>query len=153
MAEDFSDHRMYAMLHLYGEVNIGIFDKNIEIDDSAFFRHSGIYHATLRNVTVGDNALIENIGNYISGYTAIGEECYLSNIGVMATTAGATFGEGNLVAVLNEEDRQNVMVYDGLSSQLAALMVRHSSIPEAMNLPFVNLFNSIFVNPNRRMVR
>lgn len=99
VAEDFRPSYVRDVA-FYGEVNIGIFDKNIEIDE-AFFRHSGIYHATLRNVTVGDNALIENIGNYISGYT-IGEECYLSNIGVMATTAGATFGEGNLVAVLNE---------------------------------------------------
>ncbi len=129
VAEDFRPSYVRDVA-FYGEVNIGIFDKNIEIDE-AFFRHSGIYHATLRNVTVGDNALIENIGNYISGYT-IGEECYLSNIGVMATTAGATFGEGNLVAVLNEGGQENVMVYDGLSSQLAALMVRHSSDTEAM---------------------
>ena len=114
----------------YGQINIGLFDKNIEIDEG-FVRHSGIRNATLRDVTVGDNALIENIGNYISGYN-IGEECYISNVGTMATTAGATFGEGDMVAVLNEGGQENVMIYDGLSSQLAALMIRHSSDKEAM---------------------
>ena len=47
----------------YGNVCLGVFDKYIEIEEG-FRRHSGISHATLRNVTVGDNCIIENIGNY-----------------------------------------------------------------------------------------
>jgi hypothetical protein len=129
VAEDFTPSFVHHTA-FYGEVYMGVFDKNIEIEEG-FIKHSGIRNATLRNVSVGDNALIENIGNYISGY-AIGENCYISNVGTMSTTPGATFGEGNMIAVLNEGGQENVMLYDGLSSQMAALMVRHSSDKEAM---------------------
>jgi hypothetical protein len=108
---------------LYGEVNIGAFDKNVEITKD-FFKHSGINNATLRNVTVGDNCLIENIGNYINNYT-IGDDCYISNVSTMETTEGATYGEGNLISVLNEVGDGNVILFKDLNSQFAAFMVKH----------------------------
>ena len=37
---------------------------------------------TLRNVTIGDDCLIENVGNFINNYT-IGDDCYISNISPM----------------------------------------------------------------------
>jgi hypothetical protein len=45
----------------------------------------------------------------------------------METTEGATFGEGNIISVLNEVGDGNVILFDGLTSQLAALMVKYSS--------------------------
>ena len=69
-----------------------------------FVKHSGINDATLRNVTVGNDCLIERWGNYINNYT-IGDDCLISNISVMETTEGATYGEGNLISVLNEGGR------------------------------------------------
>ena len=89
-----------------------------------FFKHSGVYNATLRNVSVGDNCLIENIGNFINNYT-IGNECYISNVCTMETTEGATYGEGNLVSVLNEVGDGNVVIFSNLNSQFAAFMVKH----------------------------
>ena len=59
---------------LYGEISIGDFDKNIEVS-RGFLKHSGINNATLRNVNIGDNCLIENIGGFINNYT-IGDDCY-----------------------------------------------------------------------------
>ncbi len=104
----------------YGDISLGVFDKLIDTGDG-FMRHTGIRNATLRNVTVGDNCLIENVGSYICGYV-IGEECVISGIGTMATTEGATYGQGNTVAVLNEAGDGNVVIYDGLTSQMAAFM-------------------------------
>ncbi len=104
----------------YGDISLGVFDKLIDTGDG-FMRHTGIRNATLRNVAVGDNCLIENVGSYICGY-AIGEECVISGIGTMATTEGATYGQGNTVAVLNEAGDGNVVIYDGLTSQMAAFM-------------------------------
>lgn len=109
---------------MYGDVNLGVFDKHVEIDDG-FCKHSGIRNATLRNVTIGDNSIIENIGNYISDYV-IGDECYIVNVGTMSTNSGATFGEGNIISVLNEAGDGNIVFFDALSSQLAAFMVKHS---------------------------
>ena len=107
----------------YGEIRLGTFEKNIEVSKD-FFKHSGIYNATLRNVSVGDNCLIENIGNFINNYT-IGNECYISNVCTMETTEGATYGEGNLVSVLNEVGDGNVVIFSNLNSQFAAFMVKH----------------------------
>lgn len=111
-------------VRFYGTVNLGVFEKNVEVT-SGFVKHSGVRNATLRNVTVGDNCLIENIGNYINNYI-IGDDCYISNVAVIETTAEATFGEGNAISVLNEAGNGNVVLFSGLTSNLAALMVAHS---------------------------
>ena len=127
VSEDFKPNYMHRVM-LYGEVNIGAFSKNVEVSQG-FVKHSGINNATLRNVTIGDDCLIENVGNFINNYT-IGDDCYISNISTMETTEGATFGEGNLVSVLNEVGEGNVILFSDLNSQLAAFMVKHFSDKE-----------------------
>ena len=127
VSEDFKPNFMHRVM-LYGEVNIGAFNKNVEVSQG-FVKHSGINNATLRNLTIGDDCLIENVGNFINNYT-IGDDCYISNISTMETTEGATFGEGNLVSVLNEVGEGNVILFSDLNSQLAAFMVKHFSDKE-----------------------
>ena len=127
VSENFKPNFMHRVM-LYGEVNIGGFDKNVEVSQG-FVKHSGINNATLRNVTIGDDCLIENVGNFINNYT-IGDDCYISNISTMETTEGATYGEGNLVSVLNEVGEGNVILFSDLNSQLAAFMVKHFSDQE-----------------------
>ena len=122
VAEDFVDDYI-RNVSFYGKIQLGVFKKEIEVS-KGFFKHSGIKSTTLRNVTAGDNCLIENIGNFINNYT-IGDECYISNVNTIETTEGATFGEGNMISVLNEVGDGNVILFDGLTSQLAALMVNH----------------------------
>lgn len=115
-------------VNFYGDVFLGVFEKNIEVSNG-FIRHSGIRNATLRNVSIGDNCLIENIGNYINNY-AIGEECCICNVCTMETTAEATYGEGNTISVLNEAGNGNVILFSGLTSNLAALMIRNAADKE-----------------------
>lgn len=115
-------------VNFYGEIFMGVFEKNIEVSNG-FVRHSGIRNATLRNVSIGDNCLIENIGNYINNY-AIGEECCICNVCTMETTAEATYGEGNTISVLNEAGNGNVILFSGLTSNLAALMIRNAADKE-----------------------
>ena len=127
VAEDFKPNFMHRVM-LYGEVNIGAFNKNVEVSQG-FVKHAGINNATLRNVTIGDDCLIENVGNFVNNYT-IGDDCYISNISTLETTEGATYGEGNLVSVLNEVGEGNVILFSDLNSQLAAFMVKHFSDKE-----------------------
>ena len=115
--------KFYHRVMFYGDIRLGKVEKNIEIS-AGFEKHSGINDATLRNVSVGDNCLIEKTGNYINNYT-IGNDCYIANISQMETTEGATFGEGNLIAVLNEVGDGNVILFHDLNSQFAAFMVKH----------------------------
>lgn len=108
----------------YGEINLGYFDRNIEVSPG-FLKHSGIYRATLRNVTVGDNCLIEHVNNYVNNYT-IGDNCYISNIATLETSEGATYGQGNIISAGSPSGEGNIMLFTRLSSQQAALMMKYS---------------------------
>ena len=122
VAEDFLPNHI-KNTSFYGEVNLGVFEKNVEIT-KGFIKHSGINRSTLRNVTIGDNCLIENVAGYINNYT-IGDDCYISNVSIIETTEGATYGEGNLISVLNEAGDGNAIIFGNLNSQFAAFMVKH----------------------------
>ena len=122
--EAFSPYGFHRVI-FYGDIRLGKFEKQVEVT-KGFTKHSGINDATLRNVTVGDDCLIEKIGNFINNYT-FGDDCYISNVSTMETTEGATFGEGHLVSVLNEMGDGNVVLFHDLNSQLAAFMVKHFS--------------------------
>ena len=120
--EDFRPYNFHRVV-LYGDIRLGKFEKMVEVA-KGFEKHSGINDATLRNVTVGDNCLIEKVGNFINNYT-IGDDCYISNISTMETTEGASFGEGHLISVLNEMGDGNVVLFHDLNSRLAAFMVKY----------------------------
>ena len=122
VAEDFQPNYIKDT-SFYGEVNLGVFEKNMEVT-KGFVKHTGITRSTLRNVTVGDNCLIENVAGYINNYT-IGDDCFISNVSIIETTEGATYGEGNLISVLNEAGDGNAILFGNLNSQFAAFMVKH----------------------------
>ena len=120
--EEFRPYNFHRAI-FYGDIRLGKFEKKIEVA-KGFFKHSGINDATLRNVSVGNDCLIEKVGNFINNYT-IGDDCYISNISTMETTEGASFGEGHLISVLNEMGDGNVVLFHDLNSQLAAFMVKY----------------------------
>jgi len=92
-------------VEFYGKITLGVFQKDVEVAPG-FTKHSGIHYATLRNTIIGDNCLIEHVG-------------------FINTTSDATFGQGKVISVLNEVGDGNVMIFDGLNSQLASLMVKY----------------------------
>ena len=108
----------------YGTIKLGSTEGNIEVSDG-FIKICGITNATLRNVTIGDHCLVENIGNYINN-VIIGDHCYIANVSNINTRNDATFGQGRLISVLNEVGDGNLLLFSELNSQLAALMVKHS---------------------------
>ena len=124
VAEDFKPYNFHRVI-FYGDIRLGAFDKMVEVS-KGFLKHSGINDATLRNVTVGNDCLIEKVGNYINNYT-IGNDCYISNICTLETTDDATYGEGSVISVLNEMGDGNVTIFRELNSQLAALMVKFNT--------------------------
>ncbi len=110
-------------VNFYGKVHLGVFDKTVEVA-KGFSKHTGIFNATLREVSVGDNCLIENIGNYIHRYD-IEEECQICNVSTIETTEESSFGQGNVISILNEVGKGNLMLFNGLTSQLAQFMVQN----------------------------
>ena len=103
-----TDH--IQQVDFYGEVTLGTFNKTVEVADG-FIKHSGIRRATLRNCVIGNDCLIEDVG-------------------CINTTPKASFGEGHVISVLNEVGDGNVMIFDGLNSQLASLMVKYEQDKE-----------------------
>ena len=110
-------------VEFYGHVTLGRYDTEVEISEG-FYKHSGIRHACLRDVTIGNNCLIENVGGRINNYR-IGDDCLISNVSVIETRSDASFGEGSVISVLNEVGDGNVMIFDGLNSQIASIMVKY----------------------------
>lgn len=122
VANDFDASRM-RNVEMYGNITIGSNSGTMEVSPG-FHKPCGVRNATLRDVIIGDNCLIENVRGYISRYR-IGNECLISNIHCIVTTEGASYGEGKVISVLNEVGDGNVMIFDGLSSQLASLMAKY----------------------------
>lgn len=121
--EDFQPYNIVRAT-FYGHIQLGVFERQIEVSQG-FMKHSGIVNATLRNVSLGDDCLIENVAGYINNYT-IGNNCYISNVSIIETHEGATFGAGSTISVLNEMGEGNVVLFRELNSQLASFMVKHS---------------------------
>ena len=139
--EEFKPYNFHRVM-FYGDIRLGAFHKMVEVT-KGFQKHSGINDATLRNVTVGNDCLIEKVGNYINNYT-IGNDCYISNICTLETTDDATYGEGSVISVLNEMGDGNVTIFRELNSQIAAFMVKHDRdrqlkkmLQQALFIPFL----------------
>ncbi len=119
---DFDASRCHRV-QFYGWARLGNGSGTVEITEG-FVKNCGIYNATLRNVTIGDNCLIENIGNYMNN-VAVGDGCYISNVSTIDTHGKPNYGQGHTIAVLNEVGNGNLLLLNELNSQLAALMVKH----------------------------
>ena len=122
------DFRVDAIsnVNFYGNVSIGGLSGTIEVEEG-FEKRCGIHHATLRNVSIGSDCLIEKVNGYISNYD-IADGVYISNVGVMNVQGTPLFGNGTEVAVLNEGGDENVVLYDKLTAQIAQLMLDNKAV-------------------------
>lgn len=114
-----------------GTVKIGCFNKVFTLA-GGIRKRSGIYKAALHNVEVGDDTMIENIGNYIANYR-IGSGCFIENVDVILTDCESTFGNGIQATVLNETGGREVPIYDNLSAQQAYMMALYRYRPVAVS--------------------
>ena len=111
-----------------GNIRLGSFRKVFELP-GGMKKHSGIYYATLHNVTVGDDCCIENVKNYIANYN-IGRGTFIENVDIILTDGQSSFGNGVEVSALNETGGREVIIYDSLSAQAAYIMAMYRHRPE-----------------------
>ena len=111
-----------------GNIRLGSFRKVFELP-GGMRKHSGIYYATLHNVTVGDDCCIENVKNYIANYN-IGRGTFIENVDIILTDGQSSFGNGVEVSALNETGGREVIIYDSLSAQAAYIMAMYRHRPE-----------------------
>ena len=111
-----------------GNIRLGSFRKVFELP-GGMKKHSGIYYATLHNVTVGDDCCIENVKNYIANYN-IGRGTFIENVDIILADGQSSFGNGVEVSILNETGGREVIIYDSLSAQAAYIMAMYRHRPE-----------------------
>ena len=100
-----------------GDIRIGSFRKSFDMP-GGIHKHTGLFHATLHNVTIGDDCCIENIKNCIANYD-IGNDCFIENVDIILCDGATSFGNGVEVAVLNETGGREVTIHDGLTAHEA----------------------------------
>ena len=119
VSQDF-DPRFVRNVNFSGQIRLGSFKKRFTLA-GGIEKHSGIYHATLHNVVVGNDCLIEHIHNYIANYI-IGEGTYIDNVTDLITYGDTSFGNGTAVKVLNETGGREVYIHDHLTAHEAYIM-------------------------------
>lgn len=110
-----------------GKIRLGAFNKEFALP-GGMKKHSGLYHVTLHNVTIGDDCCIENVNNYIANYE-IGNDTFIENVDIILVDGPSSFGNGVEVSVLNETGGREVMIYDKLSAQIAYVMALYRHRP------------------------
>ena len=111
-----------------GTVKMGRFQEVFTLP-GGLKKHSGIRNATLHNVTVGDNSLVENVSNYIANYD-IGEHSYIENVDLILCEGPCSFGNGVEVSVLNETGGREVKIFDRLGAQTAYVLAMYRHRPQ-----------------------
>ena len=133
VAEDFNP-KYVRNVNFSGQIRLGSFNKIFTLA-GGIRKHSGIYHATLHNVVVGDDCMIEHIRNYIANYI-IGDGSYIENVTDLITYGETSFGNGTKVSVLNETGGREVAIHEHLSSHEAYItaLYRHDhKLIESLN--------------------
>lgn len=93
---------------------------------------SGIYHAMLHNVEIGDNVRLYNIHNYIANYR-IGSGTCIENVNSILVDGETSFGNGVRVAVMNEGGGREIPIFDHLSASLAYVMTLYRHRPHLIH--------------------
>ncbi len=118
VGENFSPDRIFNV-EFIGKCRIGSNNGTITTDIGIDVP-AGIHNARIIDSTIGDNCLIENITGFIFNCD-IKDNCLINNVSTIQTTEGTSFGQGKTISVLNEAGEGNVVLFSGLTSQIAAI--------------------------------
>ena len=126
VTNDFDAHRVKDTCFI-GQVKIGATCGSIK-DVTGLEKACGIYDATIADSAIGDNCRISRIGVHIANYDIESNIC-IENVGTMHINAGAAFGNGVEVNVLNEAGGREVVLFNELNAQFAYIMCLHRYRP------------------------
>ena len=127
VAEHF-DARYVRDTNFSGFNRLGVFDKETMLPGGLTV-HSGIYHATLHNCEIGNNARLYNVHNYIANY-CIGDNTCIENVNAILVEGRSTFGNGVRVPVMNEGGGREIPIFNELSASLAYILTLYRHRPK-----------------------
>ena len=120
VADGFTPDRV-RHAHFAGTVQIGSQTGTV---GAAVSKCAGLFNAWIANCTIGSDVRIANIGSHLANYH-IGDHVTIENVGRMEANAGATFGNGVKINVLNESGGREIVLFNQLNAQFAYLMCMH----------------------------
>lgn len=118
--QGFSANR-FVNSYFTGDVYLGTYTKDIEFKGVTL--SSGIYHATLNNVIVGDDVLIKNAG-LISNYV-IENEATIINVDNLTCRPKSIFGNGTELPIAIETGGREVSVYAEITIKIVGTVSTH----------------------------
>ena len=127
VAQDF-DTQYVQDAHFSGCVRLGSFHREVTLPGGLMV-HTGVYHATLHNCEVGNDARLYNIHNYIANYR-IGDNTCIENVNAILVDGRTTFGNGVRVPVMNEGGGREIPIFNGLSASLAYILTLYRHRPK-----------------------
>lgn len=111
-----------------GRIRLGMFKKKITLPGGVIV-HAGIYHATLHNCEVGNDARLYNVHNYIANYK-IGDNTCIENVNAILVDGMTAFGNGVRVPVMNEGGGREIPIFNELSASLAYILTLYRHRPK-----------------------
>jgi hypothetical protein len=121
------DWRRVRHSTFHGDVILGGFTRYARVADGLELP-AGIYHSTLANCVVGNDALIRDV-KLLSNYV-VGEAATLLNCGRITCDPGTAFGNGATLPLGIESGGRDVPVYAEVDVEGAATVARSRSRPE-----------------------
>ena len=106
----------------YGQIRLGALEGDVSFAGADL--PAEISDATLINCVLGDNVRVTRVRGHLANYR-IGDGAVVTDVGQMATRAGAAFGNGVVVEAVNEGGGREVPMFSEMSSQFAYVMSMH----------------------------
>ena len=129
VAEGFRPERVRTT-HFCGQVKLGVFEKEVSFFGGVT-KPAGISCATIHHCTIGNNAYISQVRNYIANYV-IEDDAVIDNIDLLAVDGQSSFGNGTQVAVVNEAGGREIPIYDRLSAHTAYIIAFYRHRPKVI---------------------
>jgi len=126
VTKDF-DAAYVSGVQFFGEVHLGRLGREIQLPDGRK-RRSSIHGVSLEQVSIGADVYISSPGASISRY-AIGDRAVIKHVREIRTPAESSFGNGVILAVVNEKGGRDVPISCSLNAHTAYMfaMYRHDS--------------------------
>lgn len=115
----------YHYVYFSGHITLGTTEA-VVYRNGTIPMQTGILSARIHNCNIGNDVLIDRIGNFIADYD-IADNTIIENTACIAMNGESSFGNGLEVSVLNETGGREVPIYQRLSAHTAYIiaMYRH----------------------------
>lgn len=127
VAEGFNPSYIHNV-HFSGDIRIGSFDQPF-IQDKGIARPVGLYGLTVQDVTIGSNVRISGVRDILANYD-IADGVWIEDVACLLCDGQSRFGNGTEAAVVNENGKRSIPLFERLSAQLAYLLAMYRHRPK-----------------------